>query len=108
MGQYAWTTTCPREFREDEEFDAGAALAEMCRLGLKAKGLHPVGEPRIDWYEITQAEVDFKLAEMRDAGIWAPVAPFAAGDWRVRVLFEVTEDAPEPKRRGRPRGRARA
>jgi hypothetical protein len=96
MGTYAAITICPREFREDVDLDAGQAVAAMVRGQLEAEGYHPAGDPRIDWCEISQQEIDLELSAQESTGIAEPFVSHRAGDWRVRVVFDVTEDAELP------------
>jgi hypothetical protein len=95
MGKYATLQTLTRELREDipaAELDEYVVWG--CRSKAEGEGYHPAGEPRIDWYEVTEQDVAMDLAMQREAGIDDPVATISAGDWRVRVILNVAEDVP--------------
>jgi hypothetical protein len=92
MGKYATLQFLSREFRAEID-DPDDYVTFMSRAKAMGEGYHPVGEPKVEWFELTQYDIDMELAAMRLAGIERPVTPWRPHDWRVRVIFQVAEDA---------------
>ena len=88
------------------EFRDGADLADLDRvLGQEAldkaqrENLHPIGTPRVDWHQLTEADIAMNMGIQREAGITEPVPIARPGDWQALVSLTVIEDAPEPAAR---------
>lgn len=93
MAKYFCMQIITRELREELPAEI---VTRMFTDFVTGQGLHPASEFELTWSEITQQEVDFELDAQRLAGVEEPIAPFRAGDWRVRGVVDVAEDAPAP------------
>jgi hypothetical protein len=94
MGKYAMLMYITREFREDTGLDLDAQVAVMCLDKTRAAGYHPAGEPRLDWHQMDETDVMIYYGALGLA--YDPddqSAPVRPGDWQVRAIVRVTEDA---------------
>lgn len=94
MGKYGIQQAIAAELRDGATFDLDRELIERAILRAEREGVQPNGEPRIDWYEITEADIAIELGMQRDADIEDSVPSGRPGDWRVLVSFSVVEDSP--------------
>jgi hypothetical protein len=97
MGKYGALTYITREMREDAGLDLDAWITATCLDKARHDGYHPVGEPRTDWHEMSELDV---MMYYNSRGLTYDPADQSAsvrpGDWQVRTIIRVTEDAELP------------
>jgi hypothetical protein len=98
---YVILTTMTKELREDRPVSEAAALLVL-RNHLEARNLtqQPDVTPKIDWHEVTEAQIQLELYSLNDPDMkpdriyTEEDLPYRSGDWMVRVHTRVVE-APE-------------
>lgn len=90
-GRWVASTTMTKEMRERSEDKGQSHVTEQAIDLCKRQGYHPVGDPRIDWYEISEWEAAMSR------GMYDGLELFRAGDWRARVVLMVQEDQEIPQ-----------